>query len=54
MYTNGKQVRLLIYWSSVVEPDMATWFLQADGHDTLTGCLVQRLHTIWLNNLTIF
>lgn len=33
---------------------MATWFLRVDGHDTLTGCLVQRLHNIYLNNLLYF
>ena len=44
MYANGKQVRLLIYWCSIAETDMATWFQQVDGHETLTGCLVQRLH----------
>jgi len=49
-----KRVRLLIYWCSIAETDMATWFLQVDGPDLLTGCLVQRLHTMWLNNFLYF
>jgi hypothetical protein len=50
----AKRVMLLIYWCCVADTDMATWFLQVDGHDPLTGFLVQRLHTMWLNNLRHF